>query len=79
MEHPFINNLEDLTLEQLGSKISELHKKLSIAHRMGNSYLCDQIRMALASYTSKHQQKMMALNAPKSGDDNSFNNKIDIS
>jgi hypothetical protein len=79
MEHPFINNLEDLTLEQLGSKISELHKKLSIAHRMGNSYLCDQIRMALASYTSKHQQKMMALNAPKSGEDNSFNNKIDIS
>jgi hypothetical protein len=46
---------------------------------MGNSYLCDQIRMALASYTSKHQQKMMALNAPKSGEDNSFNNKIDIS
>ena len=79
MEHPFINTLEDLTLEQLGSKISELHKKLSIAHRMGNSYLCDQIRMALASYTSKHQQKMMALNAPKSGEDNSFNNKIDIS
>jgi hypothetical protein len=79
MEHPFINNLEDLTLEQLGSKISELHKKLSIAHRMGNSYLCDQIRMALASYTGKHQQKMMALNAPQPGEDNSFNNKIDIS
>ena len=79
MEHPFINNLEHLTLEQLGSKISELHKKLSIAHRMGNSYLCDQIRMALASYTSKQQQKMTALNAPKPGEDNSFNNKIDIS
>ena len=79
MEHPFINNLEDLTIEQLGSKISELHKKLSIAHRMGNGYLCDQIRMALASYTSKHQQKMMALNAPPPGEENSFNNKIDIS
>ena len=79
MEHPFINNLEDLTLEQLGSKISELHKKLSIAHRMGNSYLCDQIRMALDSYNSKHQQKMIAMNAPPSGDEDSFNNKIDIS
>jgi hypothetical protein len=79
MEHPFINNLEDLTVEQLGSKISELHKKLSIAHRMGNSYLCDQIRMALESYTGKHQQKMMALNAPPPGEDASFNNKIDIS
>jgi hypothetical protein len=79
MEHPFINNLEDLTLEQLGSKISELHKKLNIAHRMGNSYLCDQIRMALASYTGKHQQKMTAQNAPPPGEDHSFNKKIDIS
>ena len=79
MEHPFINNLEDLTLEQLGSKISELHKKLSIAHRMGNGYLCDQIRMALTSYTGKHQQKMMALNTPPPGENDSFNNKIDIS
>ena len=79
MEHPFINNLEDLTLEQLGSKISELHKKLNIAHRMGNGYLCDQIRMAIASYNGKYQQKMRALSAPKSDDTDSFDNKIDIS
>jgi hypothetical protein len=79
MEHPFIHNLEDMTLEQLGSKVSELHKKLSIAHRMGNSYLCDQIRMALNSYNNKYQQKMKALTAPKSGEADSFNDKIDIS
>jgi len=79
MEHPFINNLEDLTLEQLGSKVSELHKKLSIAHRMGNGYLCDQIRMAIESYNGKYQQKMRALTAPKSGETDSFNDKIDIS
>jgi hypothetical protein len=35
--------------------------------------------MALESYTGKHQQKMMALNAPPPGEDASFNNKIDIS
>ena len=79
MEHPFINNLEDMTLEQLGSKVSELHKKLSIAHRMGNGYLCDQIRMAIESYNGKYQQKMRALTAPKSGETDSFNDKIDIS
>jgi hypothetical protein len=79
MEHPFINSLEDLTIEQLGSKISDLHKKLSIAHRMGNGYLCDQIRMALNSYNNKYQQKMQALSAPKAGETDSFNNKIDIS
>ena len=79
MEHPFINSLEDLTIEQLGSKISDLHKKLGIAHRMGNGYLCDQIRMALHSYNNKYQQKMQALSAPKAGETDSFNSKIDIS
>jgi len=79
MEHPFIHNLEDMTLEQLGSKVSELHKKLAIAHRMGNGYLCDQIRMALNSYNNKYQQKMKTLTAPKSGEADSFNDKIDIS
>jgi hypothetical protein len=79
MEHPFINNIEDLTLEQLGSKISELHKKLGIAHRTGNGYLCDQIRMAIESYNGKYQQKMRALSAPKPGEEDSFNSKIDIS
>ena len=79
MEHPFINNLEDMTLEQLGSKVSELHKKLNIAHRMGNGYLCDQIRMAIESYNGKYQQKMRALSAPNPDDTDSFNDKIDIS
>jgi hypothetical protein len=79
MEHPFINSLEDLTPEQLGSKVSELHKKLAIAHRTGNGYLCDQIRMALNSYNNKYQEKMRALSAPKSGDTDSFDSKIDIS
>ena len=77
MEHPFINNLDDLTLEQLGSKISELNKKLSIAMRSGNSYLCDQIRMALTSYTGKQQEKMAELYKPKGGED-AFDSKIDI-
>ena len=79
MEHPFINNLDGLTLEQLGSKISELNKKLGIAMRTGNPYLCDQIRMALASYTNKQQEKMAELYKPKDGEPDSFDSKIDIS
>ena len=78
MEHPFINDLDGLTLEQLGSKISELHKKLGIAMRSGNPYLCDQIRMALDSYTTKQQEKTAELYRPKGGED-SFDSKIDIS
>jgi hypothetical protein len=46
---------------------------------MGNGYLCDQIRMAIESYNGKYQQKMRALSAPKSGETDSFNSKIDIS
>lgn len=78
MEHPFINSLDDLTLEQLGSKITELNRKLGIAMRSGNPYLCDQIRMALTSYTTKQQQKMQELYRPKEGED-AFDSKIDIS
>ena len=78
MEHPFINDLDGLTLEQLGSKISELHKKLGIAVRSGNPYLCDQIRMAIDSYSNKQQEKMAELYRPK-GDEDVFNSKIDIS
>ena len=78
MEHPFINDLDGLTLEQLGSKITELNKKLNIAMRSGNPYLCDQIRMALNSYIAKQQQKMQELYRPKPGED-TFEGKIDIS
>jgi hypothetical protein len=58
MEHPLVPNLDDLSLEQLGTKISELHKKLGIAMRSGNGHLCNQIRMVLESYQNKHQAKL---------------------
>ena len=79
MEHPLIGKLDDLSAEDLLGRITELNKKLTIAMRMGNGYLCDQIRMALTSYNTKHQQKMQALNAPPPGEEDSFNKKIDIS
>jgi len=58
MEHPLIPNLDSLTTQQLTDKISELNKKLGIAYRTGNSYLCDQIRMALESYQTKYQERL---------------------
>lgn len=41
--------------------------------RMGNGYLCDQIRMAIESHQVKYQEKI------RSGPDNNFNDVIDIS
>ena len=77
MEQPLINNIDNLSLEELGSKVSDLNKKLAIAYRTGNGHLCNQIRMALDSYSTKHQEKMAELF--KSGDRPGFDNKIDIS
>ena len=57
MEHPLIGNLEELTPEQLTEKITELHQKLTIAMRTGNGHLCNQIRMAIESYTNKLRAK----------------------
>ena len=64
MEHPLIPSLESLTVEQLQDKITELHKKLGIAYRMGNSYLCDQIRMAIESYQTVYQAKLKGNSTP---------------
>jgi hypothetical protein len=76
MEHPLIGNLDDLTIEQLSEKINDLHRKLSVAHRSGNGYLCDQIRMAIESYSSKLRQRQ---DEQYRAAQQSFDDKIKIS
>jgi hypothetical protein len=58
MEHPFINNLSEKSLEQLQTTISTLHNKLTFAYRTGNRPLINQIQMALDSYRNAYQKKM---------------------
>lgn len=77
MEHPLIPNIDHLNMEELGTKISELNKKLSIATRTGNSHLCNQLRMALETYNNKYQIKLQELY--KSDQGRRFDDKIDIS
>jgi hypothetical protein len=79
MEHPLINNIDDLTPEQLQGRISELNKKLSIATKSGNGYLVTQLRMALETFNKKYQEKLRANwdKESKSGPD--FSDRIDIS
>jgi hypothetical protein len=73
MEHPLIANLNDLSADELSTKISELHKKLAIAARSGNGHMCDQIRMALESYQNQYQEKT------RKDSDTAFDDIIDIS
>lgn len=73
MEHPLVSNLDDLSTEQLLDKVNELTKKLGIASRTGNAYLCNQLRMALESYQNKYNEKL------RGGPGTAFDDVIDIS
>ena len=79
MEHPLINNIDDLTLEQLQERVTELTRKVGIAHRMGNAQLRHQVQMALETYQNKYRERQQAL--WKKDDDNTtdFSDRIDIS
>jgi len=58
MEHPFINNLSDKTLEELQEAITSLNNKLTFAFRTGNGPLIHQLQMAIESYRNQHRKKM---------------------
>ena len=73
MEHPLIGKLDEFTADELLTKITELNRKLTIAMRMGNAYLCDQLRMAIESHQVKYQEKL------RGNPDNNFDDVIDIS
>lgn len=61
MEHPFISDLSDKTLEELQQKISDLTSKLNFAYRTGNSALTHQLQMAIESYRNAYQKKINAV------------------
>lgn len=58
MEHPFINNIQNLSLEELQEKIGELTKKLNFAYRSSNGPMIGQLNMALESYKNAYSKKM---------------------
>lgn len=79
MEHPLVQSLDHLSVDELTTRISELTKKLGIAARAGNGHLCDQIRMALESHQNKYQEKLQAQYNKANTDIDNLSNKIDIS
>lgn len=58
MQHPFINDLSDKTLEDLSKTLSDLNTKLNFAYRMQNGALINQIRMAIDSYNTEYKNRM---------------------
>jgi len=58
MDHPLIGDISGLSAEDLLTRISDLHKKLSIAQRTGNAHLCNQLRMAIETFQNAYQIKL---------------------
>jgi hypothetical protein len=58
MEHPFISNLSDKTVEELQNTIYSLTNKLTFAYRSGNQPLVNQLNMAIESYKKEYSKKM---------------------
>jgi hypothetical protein len=78
MEHPLVGNLDELSVDQLTTQISDLSRKLGIASRTGNAHLCNQIRMALESYQNKYHEKLQSDYAKKLASAKIDTTKIDI-
>jgi hypothetical protein len=58
MQHPFITDLSDKSLEDLQTSITELTKKLNFAYSMQNGPMIHQLLMVLESYKTEHNKKM---------------------
>lgn len=60
MEHPFINlsEIKDKSLDDLQKSIMDLGKKLSIAYRMQNPSLINQMNMVLESYKNEYNLRI---------------------
>lgn len=58
MQHPFINDLSDKSLEDLQTTLQGLYTKLNFAHRMQNQSLVQQVSMVIESYKSECNKRM---------------------
>lgn len=58
MQHPFINGLEEKSLDELQKTIGELTTRLRFAYNTRHPTLIPQIQMALESYKSEYNKRM---------------------
>lgn len=58
MQHPFITDLTDKSMEDLQTTLSDLTKKLNFAYRSSNGPMINQIRMALESYQGEYNKRI---------------------
>jgi hypothetical protein len=72
MFNPLLGDIQNLSVEELELKISELTRKYFIAARSGNSGLAQQVLVAVEGYRQELSSKHAAANkvATRNGDKN---------
>jgi hypothetical protein len=58
MEHPFMPDISDKTVDELQTSMNDLTQKLTFAHRMGQSFMINQIQMVLEGYKTEYAKRM---------------------
>lgn len=83
MEHPSVNVpeiKENMNLEEIHEKITDLTKRLSFAYNMGNQPMINQLQMILECYTRAQKEILDEMFGGGDKDDGDpRETKIDIS
>lgn len=74
MQHPFINDLSDKSMEDLQNTIQDLTKKLNFVYRQQNGPMIAQMMMVLESYKTEYSKRIDEIYKKQN-----LQNKINIS
>lgn len=74
MQHPFINDLSDKSMEDLQNTIQDLTKKLNFVYRQQNGPMIAQMMMVLESYKTEYSKRIDEIYKKQN-----LHNKINIS
>lgn len=74
MQHPFIHDLSEKSMEDLQKIIQDLTAKLMYVYKTQNGALIQQLQMALDSYNTEYKNRMDAIYKKQN-----LSNKINIS
>jgi hypothetical protein len=58
MQHPFISDLSDKSMDELQNSIQDLTQKLTFVYRTQNSHMMHQIQMVLESYKTEYSKRI---------------------
>jgi len=58
MQHPFMPDISEKTIDELQTSIQDLTSKLTFAHRNNQQFMINQINMVLEGYNIEYAKRM---------------------